>query len=340
MAKHAIHSDFKWLRFAPNFANEPRLRLYNRIYRLLFRLTSVPKGIKASDHTIKGYGGRAMQVLTFRPKDLSPGAPCLVYFHGGGLFAEALPLQKQLACRYAQEAECVVVFPQYAVSVDAPFPAGLEDCYAALVWAKDHASTLGIAPDRIAVGGDSAGGSMAACVSQLALDRKSVVPCFQLLVYPVCDHRMSTASMSAFTDTPVWNTANTHLMWKLYLNGHENAPPYTSAQQRADLSGLPNAYIETAEFDPLRDEGNNYAGRLKEAGVTVELNETKGTVHGYDAIASSGITKANVQRRIQALRRAFGGGSVGVEQAVRTGVPPSPSYRTPSDAIATPQRAK
>lgn len=308
MAKHAIHPDFKWLRFAPNFANEPRLRLYNLLYRLLFRLTSVPKGVEASSSTITGHGGRVMEVLTFRPKDLAAGAPCLVYFHGGGLFAEALPLQKQMACRYAREAKCVVVFPHYAVSVDAPLPAGLEDCYAALVWAKEQAAFLGIAPDRIAVGGDSAGGSMAACVSQLALDRKSVDVCFQLLVYPVCDHRMITDSMNAFTDTPVWNTASTRLMWKLYLRGHHSSPPYTSAQQRADLKGLPNAYVETAEFDPLRDEGNSYAARLKEAGVSVELNETKGTVHGYDAIASSAITKANVQRRIQALRKAFGGG--------------------------------
>ena len=130
---------------------------------------------------------------------------------------------------------------------------------------------LGIDKDKIAIGGDSAGGNLAACVAQMALDRKEISLCFQLLVYPVCDHTLSTASMYTFQDTPLWNAPSSKLMWDVYLKGKDrnNLPKYVSSLQRTDLKGLPPTYIETAEFDCLRDEGLLYAQKLNDTNITV-----------------------------------------------------------------------
>ena len=183
---------------------------------------------------------------------------------------------------------------------------GFDDCYAALNWVVENAARLGVDRTRIAVGGDSAGGALAAGVAQKCRDEQLTRLCGQLLIYPVLDHRCSTKSATDFVDVPVWNAISNRRMWAMYLKRVTavDLPAY-AAPGLGDANGLPRTYIETAEFDPLRDEGLNYAKRLAACGNSPTLNETCGTIHGYDAIAKNEIAIASMQKRIVFLKSAF-----------------------------------
>jgi acetyl esterase/lipase len=308
MNKYNIHNDFAFLRFVPN-TKKWMVPAFNLLFKRHFNSTKAPQNIEIDSHQIKGFENKDIEVIVFRPRNIQTDAPCLVYCHGGGFFIEAAQVHKKMMFEYAPKANCIIVFPHYRVSLNYPFPTSLEDCYAALKWTNDNTKMLGIDKNKIAIGGDSAGGNLAACVAQMALDRQEINLCFQLLVYPVCDHTLSTVSMQVFQDTPLWNAPSSKLMWDVYLKGKEinNLPKYVSPLQRTDLNGLPPTYIETAEFDCLRDEGLLYAQKLKDSNVQVELNQTKGTIHAYDIIETSSITQDSIQRRVIALRQAFSG---------------------------------
>lgn len=308
MAKYNIHKDFAFLRFVPN-TKKWMVPAFNALFKWHFKSTKAPQNIEVSSHQINGFENKHIEVLVFKPRNISSNAPCLVYCHGGGFFIEAAQAHKKMMFEYAQKANCVIVFPHYRVSLNNPFPTSLEDCYSTLKWTNDNTKLLGIDKDKIAIGGDSAGGNLAACIAQMALDRQEISLCFQLLVYPVCDHKLSTVSMQTFQATPLWNAPSSKLMWDVYLKGKDrkNLPNYVSPLQRTDLNGLPPAYIETAEFDCLRDEALLYSQKLKDTNIKVELNQTKGTIHAYDIIEKSSITQDSIQRRVIALQQAFGG---------------------------------
>ena len=254
---------------------------------------------------IGSYDNREFPVLIIRSKHIGKDVPALIYYHGGVFFLEASSAHKKSAFLYAQQSKCAVIFPLFRLSIQNKFPTTIEDSYATLIWTAQHARQIGIDPNRIAIGGDSSGGSITAVVSQMALDRKEVNICFQMLIYAAFDHTMSFKSMKKYTDAPFSNTKTFEVMWSEYLDGIEIIPDYVSALQRVDLRNLPPAYIETAEFDPTHDEGVWYAHKLQEAGVNVELNETKGTIHAYDVVNNSPITIENWNKRINALRKSF-----------------------------------
>jgi len=306
MAKYNIHKDFAFLRFVPN-TKKWMIPAFNVLFKWHFKSTKAPLNIEVNSFQVQGFENQDIEVQIFKPRNIQADAPCLVYCHGGGFFIEAAQVHKKMMFEYAEKANCIIVFPHYRVSLDNPFPTSLEDCYATLKWAKENANLLGIDLNRIAIGGDSAGGSLAACVAQMALDKQEIKLCFQLLVYPVCDHTLSTPSMQAFQDTPLWNAPSSKLMWDVYLKGQDrkSLPKYVSSLQRTDLKGLPPAYIETAEFDCLRDEALLYAQKLKEAVIELKLNETKSTIHAYDIIRESEITEESIKARVNALREAF-----------------------------------
>jgi acetyl esterase/lipase len=170
----------------------------------------------------------------------------------------------------------------------------------------EHAQSLGIDPNRIAVGGDSAGGNLAAVTALMARDRKAVQPMFQLLIYPVTDRRMATESSKAYRDAPVWNAALSEKMWAYYLPVlPAEHIEYASPMEAPDLTGLPDAYLEVAEFDSLRDEGLNYAAALEAAGVKVTRHETRGTPHGFEFVMSAPLTLRTVLHRAEILKAAF-----------------------------------
>jgi acetyl esterase/lipase len=196
---------------------------------------------------------------------------------------------------------------EYRLAPENPFPAGLHDCYAALEWFHDHASTHGVDTDRIAVVGSSAGGGLAAGLALLARDRNGPPLCFQFLGIPELDDRLQTPSMQQFVDTPMWSRPAAEMSWRAYLGEQYggDVSAYAAPARATDLSGLPSAYVSTMEFDPLRDEGILYALGLMQAGVSVELHTFAGTWHGSTAITTAAVTQRQMQEMTVVLRRAL-----------------------------------
>ena len=261
------------------------------------------------DVVLEGYRSARIGARIFAPSGVTDEMPCLVDFHGGGFFLPWGPHHLKHAMHYARELSCKVILINYRTCLDDPFPTPVEDCYAGLKWVYDNAKTLGIDPAWVAVCGDSAGGALAAAVCQMARDRGLRLPCFQMLIYPVTDSSQNTESVAKFRDTPCFNATGNEDMWEMYLrNGDFGMPQYAAPMLAEDLSGLPGAYVEVCEFDCLHDEGVAYAHRLLRAGVPVELNEAKGAYHGYDDRLELHYVQRMLERRVNALRRAFYGG--------------------------------
>lgn len=273
-------------------------------------LTFMPKrkqiGLVISKKRIPTSDGTCIHALLMAPEGIGENAPCLVYCHGGGFMMKAAPSHYALAGEYAKETPCKVLFVQYRLVPKHTFPTQVNDCFAAYLWTMENAKMLGIDPQRIALGGDSAGGNLVAAVCLMARDRGKMSPCFQMLIYPATDCRMQTESMRLYTDTPMWNARLNAKMWRWYLPEDAGKDiTYASPAEAVSLTGLPNAYIETAEFDCLRDEGLEYAVALQAANVCVELNETRGTMHGFDTVLNSSVVRECMARRVNALKREF-----------------------------------
>jgi acetyl esterase/lipase len=258
-----------------------------------------------TDRTIPGSDGAPqIPVRIYRPHG-DDVRPLFFFFHGGAFVLGGLDPFDSMCAGYAVNADLVVVAVEYRLAPEDPFPAGVDDCYAALEWAATQADELGINPAAIAVGGSSAGGAMAAAVSLMARDRGGPRVAFQLLLNPVLDDRLDTASARTFSDTPLWHNGHMAVMWDLYLGPDRRAvSPYAAPARATDLSGLPPAYVQTSEFDPLRDEGIAYAARMLEAGVTVELHNFPGTFHAFDAFPTT-ISRLALTEQYTALRRAL-----------------------------------
>jgi acetyl esterase len=257
--------------------------------------------------TLRSSDGQPFPVLIVRPDNLRSPAPALIYYHGGAFVMKPAPQHLENAIRYAREAGCVVVFVEYRLAPHHPFPAGFDDCYAALQWALANAGELGIDTGRIVVGGDSAGGGLAAGVAQRALQEGGIALRGQLLIYPAVDLLCTRPSISAYASVPPFKEASTVAIAETYL-GHSVADgmPRYASPIHGDVSGLAPAYVETPEFDLLHDQGHDYAQVLLAKGVDVELNEIQGGVHGFDLLAAkAGVSKATMQRRIDFLKRVF-----------------------------------
>lgn len=210
--------------------------------------------------------------------------PLLVWYHGGGWVIGNLD-SADYGCRIlCNEASAVVVSVDYRLAPEFKFPSAPEECYAALEWAVANAGELGADASRVAVGGDSAGGNLAAVVAILARDRGGPKIGFQLLVYPVTDYGFDTKSYSENAEGYLLTKDSMVWFWGHYVASPEHGPdPMASPMQTENLSGLPPALVMTAEYDPLRDEGEAYAARLKDAGVAVETKRYDGQIHAFFA---------------------------------------------------------
>jgi acetyl esterase/lipase len=304
--KYAIHSDFAKipsvnLRYSPLI-----VAILNAISRLVRFFQKRRFDLTVTPHVIESGTGQAVDVKVLTPHNIKPNAPALVYYHGGGFALTYAAVHLKSAERYANEAGCIVVFVCYRLAMKHPFPAGFDDCYAALQWVADNAAELGIDRERVAVGGDSAGGALAAGVAQKCRDESLLPLRGQLLIYPVLDSRCVTPSAQEFTDVPLWNAVSNRRMWDMYLRSVDRqSPPAYAAPGLGDATGLPATYIETAEFDPLRDEALNYGKALRDSGNDPVMNETLGTIHGYDGVGDSEIAKASMTQRVAFLRSVF-----------------------------------
>lgn len=263
------------------------------------------KEISVRRETIGGYKGEPIEVFVMEPQNI-PTENCLVYFHGGGFFFEGAGYHYKNAKSYILNIPCKVIFVQYRLAPKHPFPIPAEDCLEALGWVWENAEKLKVSREKIAVGGDSAGGCLAAAVTQMVRDRGMNIPIlFQLLIYPFVDQSMNSESNRRFTDTPMWNSTLSRQMVGGYVQD-PNVENYVYASPiEGNCEELPLAYIETAEFDCLHDDGIHYAKKLETAGIAVVLNETKGTMHGFDIVQKAPTTRAAVEARIAYMRRMF-----------------------------------
>ncbi|MFB6823923.1 alpha/beta hydrolase [Streptomyces virginiae] len=256
-------------------------------------------GLEIEDRTVPADPG--VPVRIYRPHQ-AQGA--VIWLRGGGFVFGDLETEHPWASRIAAGSGAVVISVDYRRAPEHPFPAALDDAYAVLTWAHEHAAGLGVDPNRIAVGGHSAGAGISAAVALRARDRQGPPIRFQLLNEPGLDDRQETWSQRNFTDTPWHDRDRIALMWRHYL-GSGQATPYAAPARATDLSGLPPAYIAAAEFDPLRDENIDYAVRLMRAGVPVELHQWPGTFHGSQAITSADVSQRQSAALVGALRRAL-----------------------------------
>ena len=265
-------------------------------------------GIVVTDHEIPSDDG-TVTVRVYAPSGPPPaaGRPALLDIHGGGFVVGSIEMEHAFATQVARELGAVVATPEYRLAPEHPFPAGLDDCYGTLKWLHDNAATLGVDTTRIGVGGQSAGGGLAAATALLARDRGGPTLCFQFLGIPELDHRLETTSMQTFVDTPMWHRSNAELSWRFYLGGDvSDVSLYASPAIATDLRGLPSAYVTTMEFDPLRDEGIQYALRMLEAGVSVELHSFPGTFHGSAAVPTAAVSRRSHAELLVALGRGLG----------------------------------
>ncbi|MEV4091374.1 alpha/beta hydrolase [Streptosporangium saharense] len=259
------------------------------------------EGMEVEDRTVPG--DPDVPVRIYRPH-LAHGA--VVWMHGGGFVMGSLETEHPWAARLADGSGATVISVGYRLAPENRFPAALDDVYAVLNWAAEHAAELGLDPERIAVGGHSAGAALAAGVALRARDQQGPPIRFQLLNQAGLDDRQETWSARTFTDTPWMTTGKISAIWGHYLGG-QAATPYAAPARAEDLSGLPPAYVATAEFDPNRDEAILYALRLLQAGVPVELHQWAGTFHGSQAILSAEISQRQIAELGGVVRRALAG---------------------------------
>ncbi len=241
----------------------------------------------------------------YRPR--SGTLPLLVYFHGGGWVVGSVAISDPFCRALANASGCAVVSVEYRLAPEDRYPAAADDAYAATRWSSDHASDLGIDASRIAVGGSSAGGNLAAVAALMARERGTPRVAFQLLHVPVVDHDFDTPSYRANGSGFGLTRSGMRWFWDNYAPDPKlRDEPYASPLRATDLSGLPRAHVVTAEFDPLRDEGKAYAARLLEAGVPTTYVEYPGMIHGFTGMAMLiPMGRAAIDEMSAALREAL-----------------------------------
>ena len=305
MSKYPISKDYGIFRFF-------KPPVYAPLFPVAAKLLSAPSflfkdaSFDVTVEKVKASDGYEVTVYVISPKDIKRPAPCLINFHGGGFLFEGAFHHYRLAMTYAKTVGCKVIYVKYRLGPEYKFPVPMEDCYSVLRWAYENAEGLGIDKNRIAVGGDSAGGTLSAAVCLMNRDRGNEVPIrFQLLVYPFLDMRNNSESAKKYTDTPMWNSVLSEKVKPLLMPDGQVNLSYISPAESESLSDLPPAYIETAEFDCLHDDGILYGELLSREGTEVELFETKGTMHGYDIVLKAPMTLKAVKKRTDFMKRMF-----------------------------------
>ena len=267
-----------------------------RVGRVLTSLpTMVVKGVRASRRSVPGRPGEPpVEVTAYEPDRRARPSGGVIWLHGGGTVMGHPRLGHDSASRLARDLGVVVLSVHYRLAPEHPFPAALHDCAAALDWiAGDGSAELGVAPDRIAVGGESAGGLLAASLCQLAHDDGGPGIAFQALAYPMLDDRTVLRADVENREILFWTPRANQFAWTAYL-GHTPAdqedPPHGAPARRVDLGGMPPTWLGVGDLDLFFDEGVDYAQRLRRAGVPTELRVVSGMYHGADALRPSSAT--------------------------------------------------
>ncbi len=249
----------------------------------------VIEGVESRDVLVSGSAGDPnVAARTYRMLDQLESSPALLWIHGGGYVLGDLNSTDIMVRQLVADTGCVIVSVDYRLAPENPYPAPLEDCYSALRYLFDHADTLQVDRTRIAVGGASAGGGLAAGLALLARDRGEFDIAFQLLLYPMLDDRNIQPASEVRPDTLLWTRKNNLIGWRSYLGqepGTGDVSPYAAAFRAEDLSRLPPAFIPVGDLDLFLDENTEYAGRLNAAGVKAQLTVYPGAYHAFDFMA-------------------------------------------------------
>lgn len=279
------------------------------------RLTSqqrVPPDVSVSDLLVPRDDGSTLGLRLYRQATNSAVAPVLLFLHGGGFITGGMHSDDQRCAAYVTGADCTVVALSYRLAPEHPFPAASQDCYDTLLWLVDHAQELRIDSSRLAVGGLSAGGALAAGLALRArdLDGPRLRLRLQMLLHPMIDNDLELPSAVSFTNTPVLRAEDVAQLWSTYLPAEgpfapDGAGHYACPGLADDVAGLPPAFISTAEFDPLRDNALRYARRLLYAGVSVELHQYAGTFHSFDSLMEAKRAQRAISDQVLALKAAL-----------------------------------
>lgn len=252
-----------------------------------------------TDRTIDGPAGK-LNLRFYTPSGMRGAAPALFFIHGGGWIYGDLE-SHDATCRFlAEEAQVRVIAVDYRLAPEAPFPAAFDDTWAAYQWIVDHAQGIGVDVHRLAVGGDSAGGNLAAIIAQQAVREDFHPPTFQLLIYPATDFVTESASRTTYAKGYYLTKAFMDLANENYLLGDEELDDPRLSPVRNDVKGVAPAYVVTAGFDPLLDEGKDYADKLRDAGVPVEYRCEEGLIHGFANMVALGSAAPKAMRRAAA----------------------------------------
>jgi len=229
--------------------------------------------------------GSKLRLCVYAPHDLKENVPGLLWIHGGG-YSIGIPEQDDAyILRFVKASGCVVVSPDYTLSLDKPYPAALDDCYAALLWLYENGARYGMRQNQIFVGGNSAGGGLAAALTLLARDNGKVPVAFQMLLYPMIDDRPTDSSTD--NDAPLWYSTINDASWKLYLDKHyrsESSPIYAAASRASDYTNLPPTCSFVGSIEPFADETVTYIENLKASDIPTHFKVFDGCFHAFDQI--------------------------------------------------------
>jgi acetyl esterase/lipase len=291
------------------FTKAANTRTYRMIMKLMHQVAGKQvKGLQYQQEWIpRKRAGEKLRICVLGPKEKAGDATGILWLHGGG-YAIGMPEMAGMSIprKLIEEFGCVVVAPDYLLSIEAPYPAALEDSYDALLWMKDHAKDLGIRKNQIMVGGESAGGGLAAALCIYARDKKEVAIAFQMPIYPMLDDRMITESATD-NNAPVWNSNTNEKAWKLYLGDlyGGDVPPYAAAAREKDYRGLPPAFTFVGDLEPFRDETIAFVDNLRNAGVEVNFEIYKGCYHAFDLLKpNADVSRQATEKTLAAFRYA------------------------------------
>lgn len=297
-----------------DFSDIPAVReMSNKMFAEMTAMLPPVEGVITTDAAVPGpEDSPNVDLRIYTPEDKADSMPGLLWIHGGGYIVGNLESDDYTLKQVSTSIGCVVLSVNYRLAPENPFPAGIEDCYAALKWTADKADSLNIDKSRIAIGGGSAGGGLAASLAILTRDRAEVSIIFQMLIYPMIDDRNVSHSSHIITDPRTWDREKNLFAWRVYLGKEaekEKVSPYAAASRAEDLSGLPPAYIAVGELDLFLDEDIEYAQRLLQAGVSTELHVYPGATHGFDAVTNASVAERYIEERNNALMKALYQGS-------------------------------
>ncbi len=291
-----------------------------RLLRLREALRRSPKtfrvplvdGVRVKDVLLPGSdGAHSLRVRFYRPERLRSPVPAMLWMHGGGFVMGDCEIDEDNNVAIVRETGIAVAAVNYRLAPGHPFPGPIEDCYTALRWLHAEAKGLDVLPDRIAIGGSSAGGGLAAGLALMAHDRNEVPLAFQLLIYPMLDDRTAIRTDIDLSGVRLWNNACNQFGWTCYLRnapGRGHIHPYAAPARRESLSGLPSAWIGVGTFDLFHDEDVIYAQRLRDSGVACELCVVEGAYHAFDRFSPrANVVKQFRQSYLDAMKNALFG---------------------------------